>query len=146
MVLKNNQGLLSQSVIKLTLSLNRKQTDIFYFVVTTPRVSQILNLQLKIWSHSHQRFRPLKGLHKCNFKWLIMQRCQCPIHNGTLETLINHMEDNVVFLIRKVSISDNFFTSPYKQSHFRRENPNYNKQFKETKTWISNSYKIRQSC
>ena len=31
-----------------------------------------------------------------------MQRWQCPIHNGTLETF---MEDHVVFLTRKVFIS-----------------------------------------
>jgi len=32
------------------------------------------------------------------------------------------------------------------ENHFGRETAKENKPFKETKTWISNSYLIRQGC
>ena len=65
-----------------------------------------------------------------------MQRCQCPFYNGTLETWIwkKYVEDIVVFLTRKVLI----LISPsllIRMSHWQKTTNE--KQFKETKTWIS---------
>ena len=53
------------------------------------------------------------------------------------------MEDTVVFLTQEVFILVKFPIAYYNRkcaSHFRRETANDNKQFKEIKTWISNTY------
>ena len=54
-----------------------------------------------------------------------------------------NVEDNVVFLTRKVSNSDNFFINNKCASLFCIETAKENKEFKETKSWISNSKMTR---
>ena len=67
-----------------------------------------------------------------------MQRWQCPIFNGTLETSIQSKK--CLFL----RVSPLIFINKKCASHFRRKTANENKTFKKTETWISNSYLIRQ--
>ena len=62
--------------------------------------------------------------------------------------LIKNVEDTVFFRTQKVFIFVSFFIASFKKKcarYFRRKTSKENKQFKETKTWKSNSYLIRQS-
>ena len=58
--------------------------------------------------------------------------------------LIKDVEDIVVFLTRKSVYFCEFLFSKKCASHVRTDTANENKQFKETKTLISNSYLIRK--
>ena len=78
-----------------------------------------------------------------------IQRWKCPIYNGTFEPFIGSKTwkkksflwlEKCLFLI----IYSLLLISKECSSHFCRETVNENKQFKETRTWISNSYLIRQ--
>ena len=64
---------------------------------------------------------------KCSFKWPSLERWQCPIYNGTLETLIwlKMWKISSFFWLEKCLILIN--------SPFCRETANENKQFEERK-------------
>ena len=68
------------------------------------------------------------------FKWPSTRRWQCPIYNGTLNTLIQtKMCEKHRFVTRKVSILVSFsiaFNKEKYASHFRREIANEKEQFK----------------
>ena len=79
---------------------------------------------------------PLKRLFLCASKG---EHLNC--------NLINFVEDTIVYLTQKLFFfSVNISIVPYKEkSYICRETANENKQFKQTKKWISNLYLIRQS-
>ena len=77
-----------------------------------------------------------------------MQRWQCPIYNGTLETIIWPKMWKIIsfFVLKKclfLSISPLLLIYKKCASHFRRKTANENKQ--QQVTLIYNSYLIRQS-
>ena len=77
-----------------------------------------------------------------------MQRWQCPIYNGTLETIIWPKMWKIIsfFVLKKclfLSISPLLLINKKCASHFRRKTANENKQ--QQLTLMYNSYLIRQS-
>ena len=88
-----------------------------------------------------------KGKNIYIFIYILIQRWQCPIYNGTFTT-DKKCERQFIFWVEKCFYLNCEFLQCFRKSarHFRRETANENKQFKETimLSLISNSYLIRQ--
>jgi len=103
-----------------------------------------------IYKHFNSLFlNVLSFLYSSFFKWTVrvfssepyMQRWQCPIYNFTLEIIWSKMWKIPLF-----SVSKSFYFPEFLSCFLKKQETTIiNKQFKGTKTLISNTYLIRQS-